>query len=171
VAARLTPDPGERPTVSFSDLPALGTVALWTATFLIALVSGLIPFVLNIELYLLAVATLTKASPVAIVALTTAGQMLAKFILYQVGRGALNVKWIRRGTMSKAADAFVKHPASSMTVVAVSALTGFPPFYGVSLMAGTLRLPLVSFLTVGTVCRVIRFGAVYWAPSLFHFSR
>ncbi|MCX6545262.1 MAG: hypothetical protein NTV05_12740 [Acidobacteria bacterium] len=157
--------------MSFADLPALGTTALWAATFLIALVSGLIPFVINIELYLLAVATLTKASPVAIVALTTAGQMLAKFILYQVGRGALKVKWIRSSATSKAADAFVKHPASGMTIVAVSAVTGFPPFYGVSLMAGTLRLPLVAFLTVGTVCRAIRFGAVYWAPSLFDFSR
>jgi len=171
VAASLTRNPGERPTVSFSDLPALSTAALWAVTFLIALVSGLIPFVINIELYLLAVAALTKASPVAIVALTTAGQMLAKFILYLVGRGALNWKWIRRGAASKAAEAFAKHPASGITVVAVSAVTGFPPFYGVSLMAGTLRFPLVAFLTVGTIGRLLRFGAVYLLPSLFHFSR
>ena len=53
---------GERPArVDVSDLRSLGTVALWAVTFLIALASGLIPFVLNIELYLLAVAAADRA--------------------------------------------------------------------------------------------------------------
>jgi len=157
--------------VNVPDLHTLSTAALWAVTFLTALVSGLIPFVINIELYLLAVAALTQASPVAIVGLATAGQMLAKFILYLAGRGALNVKWIQRGAASKAASAFAKRPASGLTVVAVSAVTGFPPFYGVSLMAGTLRLPLLAFMTIGTIGRVIRFGAVYLIPGLFQSLR
>jgi membrane protein YqaA with SNARE-associated domain len=81
------------------------------------------------------------------------------------------VKWIQRGAASKAASAFAKRPASGLTVVAVSAVTGFPPFYGVSLMAGTLRLPLVAFMTIGTIGRVIRFGAVYLIPGLFQALR
>ena len=45
-----------------SSLAELGTAALLAATFAFAFVSGIIPFVLNIELYLLAVAALTDAS-------------------------------------------------------------------------------------------------------------
>jgi len=153
--------------MNLTDLPALSTAALWAATFLIALASGLVPFVINLELYVLAVATLTQASPIAIVALATAGQMLGKLVLYQAGRGALNVKWIRRGAASRAANAFAKRPASGLTIVAVSAVTGFPPFYGVSLMAGTLRMPLVAFMTIGIIGRIVRFGVVYLAPVLF----
>jgi hypothetical protein len=74
-----------------AHLPAFGTVALWSGTFLFALVSGLVPFVLNVELYLLAVATMTDAPAAAIVGLATAGQTLAKWILYLAGRGALHI--------------------------------------------------------------------------------
>ena len=154
-----------------ADLHALGTPALWVLTFVIALVSGLIPFVLNIELYVLAVAAFTNASPTAIVGLTTAGQMLAKYILYLAGQGALNVKWIKRSAMSKASEAFAHRSGSALTVVGVSSLTGIPPFYGVSLVAGTLRLPLVPFLVVGTIGRIVRFGACYLAPGLFRLLR
>lgn len=154
-----------------ANLAALGAAALWTGTFLIALVSGLIPFVINIELYLLAVATLTDASPVAIVGLATAGQSLAKYILYLVGRGALDFGWVKRGAASKAAGAFAKRPGSGLSVVAFSSVTGFPPLYGVSLLAGTLRLPLTAFMTIVTIGRVVRFGAVYLAPGLLRSFR
>ena len=50
--------------MDFSSLSTLSTVALYAATFAFAFVSGIIPFVLNIELYLLAVAALTDASAV-----------------------------------------------------------------------------------------------------------
>jgi membrane protein YqaA with SNARE-associated domain len=149
------------------DLPALSTAALWAATFLLALGSGLIPFVINTELYLLGVATLTDASPVAIVALATSGQMLGQFAVYQAGRGALNVGWIRRGAASRVASAFAKRPTNGLAVLALSSVTGFPPFYGVSFMAGTLRLPLAGFLLIGTVGRVLRFGAIFLVPELF----
>jgi membrane protein YqaA with SNARE-associated domain len=153
--------------VDFSNLSSLGTAALCAATFAFALVSGVIPFVLNIELYLLAVAALTDASPFAIVGLATAGQTLAKVILYLVGKGALNIKWVKAGAASKAADAFAKRPGSGLGIVAVSSVVGFPPLYGVSLVAGTLRLPLVAFAVIVVAGRLIRFSGVYLAPGLF----
>jgi membrane protein YqaA with SNARE-associated domain len=153
--------------VDTASLPALGTVALWSATFAFAFISGVIPFVLNIEIYLLAVATMTDASPVAIVGLATAGQSLAKLLLYLVGKGALNIKWVKRAAASKAAGAFEKRPGSGLSIVALSSLVGFPPLYGVSLVAGTLRLPLAAFTILIIVGRAIRFGAVYLAPQLF----
>jgi membrane protein YqaA with SNARE-associated domain len=153
--------------VDTSSLPALSTAALFAATFTFALVSGLIPFVLNIELYLLAVATFTDASAAAIVGLATAGQSIAKFILYLVGRGALNITWVKKSASSKAAGAFAKRPNSGLSVVALSAVVGFPPLYAVSLVAGTLRLPLIAFTVIIVIGRLIRFGGIYLAPELF----
>ena len=66
------------------DLPAMSTAALRAATFFLAFGSGIIPFVFNLELYLLAVATFTDASALAIVGLATAGQTIAKFLVYFV---------------------------------------------------------------------------------------
>ncbi len=153
------------------DLASMGTVVLYTVSFLMAVVSGLIPFVINIEAYLIAVAVIAHASPAPMVGVVTAGQMGAKLILYLTGMGALNLKFIKREKMEKAAAAFDKHRAHSMSVVAFSSLTGLPPFYAVSLFAGALRLPLAQFMVVGTIGRIIRFGAVYLAPGLFHLAR
>jgi membrane protein YqaA with SNARE-associated domain len=153
--------------VTALNLPALSTVALYATTFLLALASGLIPFVINTELYLVGVALLTDASPAAMVALATSGQMLGKFALYQAGRGALNVGWVRRGASSKAATALSGRPSKAMAVLALSSVTGVPPFYAVSFAAGTLRLSLAAFLAIGTAGRMIRFAAVFFAPDLF----
>lgn len=151
----------------YSHLASLGTVALYAATFGFAFVSGVIPFVLNIELYLLAVAALTDAPAVAIVGLATAGQTAAKLVLYLVGKGALNLTWVKKSASSKAAGAFAKRPGSGLSIVAASAVIGFPPLYAVSLVAGTLRLPIASFTVIIVIGRVIRFATVYLAPGLF----
>jgi membrane protein YqaA with SNARE-associated domain len=153
--------------VNAFDFHSLSNTALCVATFVLAFVSGIIPFVFNLELYLLAIATLTDASAVAIVGLATLGQTIAKFLLYKVGRGALNIKWVKKSASSKAADAFAKRPGSGLSVVAFSAVVGFPPLYGVSLLAGTLRLPVVAFTVIIVIGRIIRFGSVYLAPGLF----
>jgi membrane protein YqaA with SNARE-associated domain len=153
--------------VNSFDLHALSTTALCIATFFLAFGSGIIPFIFNLELYLLAVATLTDAPAVAIVGLATVGQTIAKCILYLVGRGALNVKWVKKSASSKAAGAFAKRPGSGLGIVAFSAVVGFPPLYGVSLVAGTLRLPAVAFVVLIVIGRLIRFGGIYLAPGLF----
>ena len=149
------------------DLRALSTAAVCTATFFLAFASGIIPFVFNMELYLLAVATLTDAPPVAIVGLATTGQTIAKFLLYLVGKGALNIRWVKRSAASKAAGAFAKRPGSGLSIVAVSAVVGVPPLYGVSLIAGTLRLPLMAFMLIIVTGFLIRFGGIYFVPELF----
>ncbi len=153
------------------DLASMGTVVLYTVSFLAAVVSGLLPFVINIEAYLIAVAALAHASTGPMVGVVTAGDMSAKFILYLTGMGTLKLKFIRREKMEKAAAAFEKHRTRSMGVVALSSLTGLPPFYAVTLFAGALKLPLVQFMLVGTTGRIIRFSAVYLAPRLFHLAK
>lgn len=150
-----------------SQLPALSTAALYAVTFGLALVSGIIPFVFNIELYLLAVAALTGAPAAAIVGLATAGQTIAKVILYLVGKGALNIRWVKKSASSKAAGAFAKRPNSGLGIVAFSAVVGFPPLYAVSLVAGTLRLPAIAFTVIIVIGRLVRFSGVYLVPELF----
>ena len=153
--------------MDYTNLSSLGTVALYAATFGFAFVSGVIPFVLNIELYLLAVAALTDAPAAAIVGLATAGQTAAKLVLYLAGKGALNFKWVKKSAASKAAGAFAKRPGGGLSVVAVSAVIGFPPLYAVSLVAGTLRVPPAAFTLIIVAGRLLRFSAVYLVPGLF----
>jgi len=149
------------------DLPALSTAALCATTFLLALASGLVPFVINTELYLLGVATLTSASPVLMVAPATTGQVVGKWVVFRVGQGALNIEWVRRIGSSKAVTTFAGRPANTVGILALSSVTGVPPFYGVSFLAGALRMPALLFLIVGTIGRVIRFSAVFMTPELF----
>jgi membrane protein YqaA with SNARE-associated domain len=149
----------------------LSTLALYAATFLMGLVSGTIPFVINLEIYLLGVAALSKAPAPAIVGLAAAGQMLAAYLLYLAGRGVLGAKFVRWKRREAAVKAFEKYRAHSLALVAVSSITGIPPFYGVSLAAGTVRFPLARFLIVGVIGRVVRFTLVYLAPAWFHLKR
>jgi membrane protein YqaA with SNARE-associated domain len=151
-----------------SGADMLTTLGLYAATFLMGLVSGVVPFVINIEVYLVGVAALSQAPAPVIVGLATAGQMSAKFLLYQAGNGALNFRFIRWKRREAAARTFEKYRAHSFAVVAVSSLTGIPPFYGISLAAGALRLPLASFLIIGTLGRIVRFTVVYLAPGWLH---
>ena len=102
----------------------------------------------------MAIAALSRAPAPAIVSLAVAGQMLAKFLLYQAGKGVLRLKFIRWERRDAALATFEKYRHHSLALVGFSALTGFPPFYGISLLSGAVRLPLASFLTVGTIGRV-----------------
>lgn len=154
--------------------PGLGHLtmpALYAATFLMALVSGIIPFVLNLEVYLVGVAALTRAPAPAIVGLAVAGQMVAKCLLYMAGKGVLNFRFIRWERREAAARAFEKYRGHSLALVGFSAITGFPPFYGISLLSGAIRLPLAWFLIVGTLGRIVRFTVVYLAPGWLNIHR
>lgn len=153
------------------DLHSLTIPVLYALTFAVALVGGLIPFVINVELWVLAVAALAKAPPLPILGFVTAGQILAKYLLYLSGRGALKLRFVKRERMDRAAATFEKYRNHSLALVAFSAVTGFPPFYGVSLLAGAVRLPLMPFLAIGTVGRFLRFAAVYLAPWYFLHGR
>ena len=135
-------------------------------TFVVSLVSGLVPLI-NIETYLVAVATLTPAPAWPVILITTLGQMVAKVILYQAGRYGLRPLAGRYpGKLERAEQALRKHRTGPDVVVLASALTGFPPFYGVSVAAGVVRLSLARFLLVATPARLVRFALVFFAPRL-----
>ncbi len=142
--------------------------AVYLATFVMAFASGIVPFVINTELCLAAVAVTTHAPAPVVVAVAATGQMLAKYTLYLAGRGTVSFKWVRQERRAKAEAAFERHRRHALALVGVSAVTGIPPFYGVSLVAGAVRLHALSFVAIGTVGRLVRFTVVYLAPAWLH---
>lgn len=140
---------------------------LYLGTFLFSLVSGLIP-VVNIEIYLLAVAAYTRGASVPIILLATAGQTLAKYILYLAGRGLVRLpaEWMRK-RLERARHALDNHPKGAESVVLFSAITGVPPIYGTSLAAGALGMPPLQFLVPTSFGRLLRFTVVFFAPRLW----
>lgn len=147
------------------------TPAFYTATFLMGLASGLIPFVINLEIYILGVAALSHASAAPIVGCAAAGQLLAKFLLYQAGRGAFKFRFVRWERRAAAVSTLEKYRGHSLAVVALSSLTGLPPLYGVSLAAGAMALPLGRFLVIVALGRIARFTVVFLAPAWLHLKR
>jgi membrane protein YqaA with SNARE-associated domain len=142
-------------------------------SFAMGFVSGLVPAV-NTEAYLLALAALAPTSAIApAVLFVTAGQMLAKGLLYLVGSGALKSRFLaaREGRLAGVRRRLSQKGTGASAVVFTSALAGIPPFYLVSVAAGSLRVSLARFLIVGGSGRLLRFAAVVALPGLLGAAR
>lgn len=150
--------------MTFAELvPRLG---LLTATFVYCIASGLIPIV-NAEVFLVAVAvTAPSSSAAGLVVMATLGQMVAKVILYLAGRGVLRLPLGRRRAALEAVRERFERWRSRDLLVAVSATTGFPPFYAATLVAGALRYSLPRFVVIGSLGRLVRFSLVVAVPQV-----
>lgn len=126
-------------------------------------VSGVVPLV-NAELLVVTAAAALPAVGVPLVALaSTMGQMSAKFSLFAVARWApsrLPVK--AKGALERASSRLGERGGTVSSLVFTSAATGFPPFYGISIAAGALGVPAVSFLASGGLGRLVRFAVLAW---------
>lgn len=146
--------------------PFASTAGTWLTTLGVSFVSGLFPLI-NMETYLVAVAALTPSDAWPIIIIATFGQFLAKLLLYQAGRHGVRPHAGRfRHHLDRAEHALRNHPAGIDVVVLLSAITGFPPFYGVSVMAGVMKISLVRFLLIATPGRMLRFALAFFAPRL-----
>ena len=145
----------------------LNLSGIYAGTFLFCAVSGVVPF-MNAELFLLYVgATANHGQLPALVLLAALGQISAKSLLYYGGRGVLKLPEGRGRARIEALRARLsggRRTAGSVTFV--SALTGLPPFYAISVIAGTLGWPFLRFVLYGTAGRVLRFSAVLFLPGL-----
>lgn len=146
------------------------TVGIYLATLIVSVLSGLIPLV-NGEVYLIAAILVAGDPPIALVLalLVAVGQMIAKIGLYYTARGAARLgRKARLGAKLDQAQALAERwRGKPLTVLFVSAVTGLPPFYLVSLLAGVLEIRFGTFVALGLVGRVLRFVAlalivVYW---------
>lgn len=142
----------------------------YLATFGMAFVSGLVPFV-NAEAGLVSYSLLASGpDALAVVVAATLGQMAAKTLIFLSGRGVLRLPW-KRGRASVEAVA-ARLGAGRGLVLFLSASLGFPPFYVVSLVAGVLKVPLSLFLVTGLSGRFLRFAFFFFLPRLLqHFAR
>jgi len=143
-------------------------LGLLLGSLAVGLVSGLVP-VLNTEAYLLAVAAFAPSDRLLpVVLLTTLGQMMAKSLLYFAGSGAVSPRFLgpRAARLGELKSRLEAAPTGVAAFVFASASAGWPPFYLVSLAAGSLRFSLARFLLIGGSGRLLRFAAVVAVPRL-----
>jgi len=136
--------------------------------FGLAVVSAVFPWV-NAEIIVLSIPAVAPSKTVllVLVLIATAGQMTGKCILYWAGRNGNKVLRGRAGqALAKWRDRLESRPTRAIALVLVSSLVGLPPFYLVTLVAGATKMNFLTFLTAGTVGRLVRFGALVTFPQL-----
>ena len=142
-------------------------VGLYLATFIICLVSGILPLV-QAEAYLISISAISsKSVALPIILISTFAQMLAKTIMYLAGRGFLNLpigKYEKK--IDKVREKFTKWENKTDLFIFISAFTGFPPFFTVSILSGILKLNLKRFFIFGFFGRFVRFSIVVLFPQL-----
>jgi len=145
-------------------------LGVFLVTYVVALVSGFLPFV-NCEAYLISVSVLSPPALVLPLTLAAAlGQMTAKVLLYLSGRGVMHLPLGRyRAKLDAARVRFEQRRSRTSMFLFASAASGFPPFYVVAVLAGMLRLSFASFAIAGTLGRFVRFGVVVIVPQLVRY--
>jgi membrane protein YqaA with SNARE-associated domain len=145
---------------------------LLVSTFAVAAVSAIVPLV-NIEVYLGVVATQLDAAahPSRLVLLAaTAGvaQTLGKLCWYLLAARSIESRWFQHklgaGARRHRFDVWhariVGRPWLTAGVLALSAVIGLPPLLVLSVVAGSLRVPLALFVPTVVVGRSLRFWAI-----------
>jgi membrane protein YqaA with SNARE-associated domain len=140
------------------------------ATFVVALVSAVVPFV-YIEVYLLAAVVLVPDGyatwPLGIVA--AFGQMVGKSALYWSARGVTSTRVLARD--GQAPRSRWRHRMAAVNPLAVngstfaSALLGFPPLILVAPAAGAAAIAFWPFAIAGFAGRALRFTALVLAAA------
>lgn len=134
-------------------------------TFAFCVGSAVIP-VLHAEMFLVTASLVAPPElrwPLVIAA--TCGQMLGKVGMYYAGRGIKLIpgeRMQRRIQLASARYRGMREVGGGL--VFVSAASGLPPFYLVSIAAGIVTFPLMPFIIFGFAGRLIRFGVVVFLP-------
>jgi membrane protein YqaA with SNARE-associated domain len=146
-------------------------VKLLLLTFGFGALSAVIP-IFNMEAYIvLAYARASHHSPgnaLLLAILGSFGQNVGKLVWYYASRGALKIEWLerrlqdpkRRASYERWREQVEGKPLFSGLLTFVSAAIGFPPFFAMAAVAGTLRMNVVVFFVAGFVGRVLFFWAI-----------
>ena len=126
-----------------------------------AVTSALLPWV-NAEVLMLSAMPLAAAhgALMPLVAVFTLGQMTGKSVMFWLSRNARLPVPRMRDAVEAWRTRFERHPRSALACVFVSAAVGVPPFYAVSVAAGTFRMAFGPFLAVGGAGRLLHFAAI-----------
>ena len=131
-----------------------------------SILSALLPW-LNAEVLMLSAMPIAAAHGMvsSLVFAVTLGQMIGKSIMYWLSRNASGAHARRfHGAVERWRSHFEEHPRSTLGLVLVSALLGFPPFYAVSIAAGAFKMRFGRFLTVGSIGRLAHFALLALLP-------
>jgi membrane protein YqaA with SNARE-associated domain len=140
---------------------------LTLTTLGVCIVSGFIPLI-NAEIYLLGAALVSpREAAIPLILAGTAGQMAAKTVLFfatrRMGHAA---KGRIKDQLVRAQTYLDRWHGKTEWMVFVSAVTGIPPFYAVSVLSGVIRsFPFWQFAVISTLGRLIRFTAVVLFPG------
>lgn len=143
----------------------VGRFGVLAATFLVSLVSGLVP-VVNVEVYLVALAALSRTDILPVLTVATLGQMTAKVALYLTGAGVVSLSRRYEAKVEEYKVRFQRWEGRTDLLIFTSAALGFPPFLIVSPLAGVFRTGLLRFFVWGSLGRFLRFAAVFIVPRL-----
>jgi membrane protein YqaA with SNARE-associated domain len=138
------------------------TPALFFVALSGALVSSLVPLV-NAELLLIGLAVATPGAAPLLVLVMAAGQMVGKSVLF-LGGGRLTRTALEGRLTRWRLDGRTRRAGAP--IVGISAFTGLPPFYLVSVAAPALGVRFPSFLALGLAGRLLRFGVLVALPQI-----
>ncbi|ROR91637.1 hypothetical protein [Nocardioides aurantiacus] len=146
-------------------------------TFGFGIISSSIP-VFNMEAYIsVAYATNDDRNALLLAAVASLGQNIGKLAWYYGSRSAIGVPFMRKRMQSPKRQAQLARwqrtvegrPVVSGALNFVSAAAGFPPFFVMAVLAGTLRMNVVVFFVTGLVGRTLFFWAwLLGVGLLFH---
>lgn len=129
--------------------------------------AGLAPAIPSEPLLVAVAAAAPPTLLLPLVLLATAAGMAAKILVFLGGRGAPRaVPERHRARVDRACARLAGRRGLQRCVVLASSATGVPPFYLVTALCGTLRLPLRDFVVAGSVGTAVRFAAVLSLPRL-----
>lgn len=142
-------------------------ISLWC--FGLTVASAVFPWV-NAEIIVLSLPALatSKTALLVLLLVATAGQMTGKCALYWAGRTGNRALPGRAGrTLLKWRERLEARPSRAAALVLVSSVTGLPPFYVMTLLAGAMKMKFPLYIVMGTTGRLLRFGALVTLP---HFA-
>jgi membrane protein YqaA with SNARE-associated domain len=142
-------------------------VRIFWLTFGFGAVSAVIP-IFNMEAYISVVyANGPHHSALGLAFIGSLGQNIGKLVWYYLSLGALDIPWLKKRLETpKRQASFEKwrgyvqgRPVMSGVLTFISAAVGFPPFFAMAMVAGTLRMNVVVFFVSGLAGRTLFFWA------------
>ncbi len=136
-------------------------------TFGFGVVSAVIP-IFNMEAYISVMYANTQEHSALLIAfIGSFGQNIGKLVWYYLSMGALDIPWLKRrldtpkrqASFQKWSSYVQGRPVMSFVLTFVSAAVGFPPFFAMAMVAGTLRMNVVVFFVAGLIGRTLFFWA------------
>jgi membrane protein YqaA with SNARE-associated domain len=130
-------------------------------------ISAVIP-VFNMEAYIsLLYANSREHAALTVAFVGALGQNIGKLAWYYICLGALDIPWLKRRLETPKRQASFQRwrsyvqgrPVMSGLLTFVSAAVGFPPFFAMAMVAGTLKMNVVVFFIAGLAGRTLFFLA------------